>query len=74
MGTLETDDPIWSEMVKVPVEYVEESKESHQELTIGDIFNREYGWPSGSWHKLLGGKERWEIISSVAATAFDRTF
>jgi starvation-inducible outer membrane lipoprotein len=52
--------------VKVPDGFVKRVKERNQEITVGSLFDEEYGWPSSSWHKYVQKYERWDLMAKVA--------
>lgn len=59
----------WGEKIAVPNEFMEIVKKEEQKITIGNLFNKEMGWPSGSWHKFLNAKERWHLMADTALEA-----
>merc|ERR1712137_296876 len=49
----------WGERVQVPEDLVNIIKEQKQQITIGSLLKKEFGYPSGSWHIFLSTQERW---------------
>mmetsp|Transcript_21566 Transcript_21566/g.32933 ORF Transcript_21566/g.32933 Transcript_21566/m.32933 type:complete len:378 (-) Transcript_21566:32-1165(-) len=63
------DSVMWGDKIHVPSEFIKLVKDNNQKVTVGNLFNKEFGWPAGSWHKFLHSNERWVMMGNAAFSA-----